>query len=379
MQRKRPIGIDLCCGAGGMSLGFEQAGFDVVAAVDVDQIHVATHSRNFPNCKTLVADLSDLSGDALRSESQLEGCEIDVLFGGPPCGGFSIMGRRKFDDPRNKLLGHFARLVDELSPCYFVVENVEGLLIDPMMDILDEFLEQVDRAGYSTVSPIMTLVATDFGVPQNRRRIFILGYQRGLAPPKYPAVSKNGEEPRQNPTVWDVIGDLPNVDRIKELRNSDVYTGELEPTDSHYAKIMRDEICDPKDLSQAREKNGCGLTGCQQTAHNPETVKRFRATVPGTYEPTSRFYRLTKEGVAPTLRAGSGKSHGSYSAARPIHPIHPRCITVREGARLHSFPDWFVFHKTKWHGFRQVGNSVPPLLARSIASAVIDAPQGTGG
>ena len=157
-----------------MSLGFEQAGFDIVAAVDIDEIHAATHAKNFPGCKTLVADLSYLSGDALRSEAELQDNEIDVLFGGPPCGGFSIMGRRKVDDPRNKLLDHFARLVDELSPRYFVVENVEGLLMGTMTEVLDEFLSRVECAGYSTVSPIQRLFATDFGVPQNRRRVFIL-------------------------------------------------------------------------------------------------------------------------------------------------------------------------------------------------------------
>jgi DNA (cytosine-5)-methyltransferase 1 len=139
---------------------------------------------------------------------------------------------------------------------------------------------------------------------------------------------------------------------------------------SPYARVLRGETNDPDDLSQPRHSNGSGLTGCQGTSHSPETTQRCAATPPGTYEPVSRFYRLTKDGFAPTLRAGTGPANGSFTAPRPIHPISPRCITVREGGRLHSFPDWFCFHPTKWHGFRQLGNSVPPFLARAVAKQV---------
>jgi len=129
-------------------------------------------------------------------------------------------------------------------------------------------------------------------------------------------------------------------------------------------------LADPGDFSHARDHSNGRLTGCGRIDHTAEVVRRFEATKPGTREGISKFYRLRKDGIAPTLRAGTDGSRGSYSAARPIHPIKPRCITVREGARLHSFPDWFEFHSTKWHGFRQVGNSVPPLLARAVARSV---------
>ena len=369
----RPIGADLFCGAGGMSLGFQQAGFDVVAAVDADPVHVATYSQNFPGCRTIQADLSVLSGDELRAETGLGTTNIDVLFGGPPCGGFSMIGRRRTDDPRNELLVHFARLVDELSPSCFVVENVEGLLKGPARSVLDAFVFRVGGAGYSVMTPFASLDASDFGVPQTRRRVFIVGSNTSSWAFSYPNPTVGADGAASRTTVWDAIGDLPNVDEIEGLLGSDVHRPELGEAQSTYAKILRGEVADPGDRS-LREPDGCdGLSGCLRTVHKVATVERFAATRPGCFEPTSRFYRLSRDGLCPTLRAGSGRERGSFTAPRPIHPVQPRCITVREGARLQSFPDWVQFHPTKWHGFRQVGNAVPPLLARAVAVAVRDA------
>lgn len=365
-ETSRPIGVDLFCGAGGMSLGFQQAGFDVAAAVDSDPIHVSIHSKNFPTCRTIQADLSKVSGQELRDEAKLEDRQIDVLFGGPPCGGFSIMGKRNPDDARNDLLRHFARLTEELHPHYFVIENVEGLVMKPMMQYLKAFEQHVRAAGYAIVQPIRVLDASDFGVPQRRKRVFILGYQEDQPKPEYPVSPGRGT----CPTVWDAIGDLPNVDDFEYLLYDDVYRGELSPALSRYVRLLRGEVKDPQDLFFHHRSNGEALTGCARTDHTDKVTRRFESTEPGTREPISKFYRLTKQGVAPTLRAGTDSSRGSYSAARPIHPIQPRCITVREGARLHSFPDWFDFHETKWHGFRQIGNSVPPFLARAIGHQI---------
>jgi DNA (cytosine-5)-methyltransferase 1 len=371
IDKERPKGVDLYCGVGGMSLGFEQAGFDIVAAVDSDPIHIETYSENFPATRAICADLTSLSGAELRSRAELGQQRIDVLFGGPPCGGFSLMGKRQRDDSRNRLLLHFARLVVELNPRYFVVENVGGLLIAPMTEILAKFLERV-RPDYSVVEPIQVLEASDYGVPQARRRVFILGYRSSLAPPEYPVPYSNRDRDgaEQPPTVWDAIGDLSDVGEFQEWLDGDVYCGELGRAESRYAKILRGEVRDDEDFSYERVGKSDCLTGCARVRHTSETVRRFASTLPGTAERVSRFHRLHRNGLCPTLRAGSDKSRGSFTAPRPIHPVHSRCITVREGARLHSFPDWFQFHPTKWHGFRQVGNSVPPLLARAIARPV---------
>lgn len=371
-KSKRPIGIDLFSGAGGMSLGFEQAGFEIVAAIDNDPIHAQTHAWNFPQCVSLCADLSQLSGQEIRSQSQIGTTPVDVLFGGPPCQGFSLIGKRDPDDPRNRLLYDFARLVNELKPRYFVVENVKGLLLGDARQMVNRFVKRVERAGYSIVCPVRTLNASHYGIPQNRERVFIIGYARGQASPSYPEPIDEGRNEQNSViTVWDAIGDLPNIDDYEELLKSDVYYGRLGHC-SHYAGVLRGEVPNKGDWSYSRSKEK-GLSGCLRTVHDIEIVKRFAATEPGTQEPISRFYRLRKDGIATTLRAGTGRSHGSFSAARPIHPIYPRCITVREAARLQSFPDWFRFHPTKWHGFRQVGNSAPPLLTCAVAKMIVAA------
>ena len=341
-----------------MSFGFEAAGINVVLAVDSNPLNTTYHRRNFPFCTTITGDLAKISASDLRRYPRLGRKRIDVLFGGPPCEGFSVGGKRKTGDARNLLLHHFARFVGELRPRYFVVENVEGLTYKTGRPILERFLASVRRHGYRHVVPIAALDAQDFGVPQRRKRVFILGYRRGFKRPRYPK-SRSG---RARPSVWDAIGDLPDLNAHKELFSEDVWIGRLRAP-SVYARSLRESV------------NGSrvSLTGCLNTRHDAAIRARFRKTTPGQFEPISRFFRLAKRGVASTLRAGSGPAYGSFTAPRPIHPVHPRCISVREAARLHSFPDSFRFHPSRWHGFRQIGSSVPPKLARTIAQSVIAA------
>jgi len=354
-----------------MGLGFEQAGFNVIAAVDIEKINIETHKKNFPACDTWCADLSLASGDQIREKTSIGDRQIDVAFAGPPCQGFSLIGKRAPGDPRNLLLIHLARLLAELSPSYWVVENVEGILLGSTRNMLDEFVEKISGAGYSVVKPIQTLDAAEFGVPQRRRRVFVLGYRSGLVAPQYPQplypYAEDGEH--SGPRVWDAIGDLPRISNYKYLLEEDAYFGDLGRS-SMYARVLRGELSDPDDKSLPRSRNGDGLGGCLRTVHSAKTIRRFRRTEQGSSEKVSRFHRLAKNDLAPTLRAGTGPEQGSFMAPRPIHPFQDRCITVREAARLHSFPDWFQFHPTKWHGFRQIGNSVPPLLARAVAKSV---------
>ena len=369
---RRPTGIDLFCGVGGMSLGFEQAGFDVRAAFDVDAINVETYARNFPSGHVIQQDLTRASGRELLRQANLSQGQLDVLFGGPPCQGFSVGGRRVTDDPRNRLLGDFARLVAVMRPKYFVLENVQGLLYKHAAHALALFLGVIADAGYSVVTPITALNAADFGVPQRRHRTFVLGYKRSLAPPAYPKrrglVDKNGRE--YFPCVSDALRDLFHLDRVKYLWDWDVYFGPL-GRPSSYAQLMRASPRDPDCKNRRSPTPVRGLTGCIRTHHASDSIRRFASTRPGSVEQISRYLRLDPNGVAPTIRAGTGPDRGSHTAPRPIHPKVPRCITVREAARLHSFPDWFQFHETRWHAFRQIGNSVPPLMALRIAEAVI--------
>lgn len=366
-RTSRPTAIDVFCGVGGMSLGFEQAGFDVAAAFDRDDRNVRAYARNFPHAAAHRVDLHRASGDELRTMAGLGRRTVDVLIGGPPCQGFSLIGKRDPGDPRSSLLYDFARLVRELEPRYLVMENVAGLMSGSARAYLDSFLRRVKRAGYDVVEPVRMLDASDFGVPQRRKRAFVLGARRGEELPDYP--KRNGDGTLR-PTVWDAIGDLPNVDDFPELLESDVFDGPLGKA-SQYAAVLRGERKDAPDKSRPPAEKHAGLSGCARTRHQAKTVERFAETQPGTTEPVSRFYRLHKDGVSTALRAGTGPDRGSFMAPRPIHPVHPRCITVREGARLHSFPDWMQFDSTKWHGFRQVGNAVPVLLARAIARQVL--------
>jgi DNA (cytosine-5)-methyltransferase 1 len=379
-QRKRPVGVDLFCCAGGMSLGFEQAGFEVVAAADIEKIHAEVHKENFPDCEVWCGDLSLVSGEQLREKVGLVGQKIDVIFAGPPCQGFSLIGKRMNEDPRNLLLFDLARLIADLAPNYFVVENVAGILLGNAKHTFDKFVNQIERHGYNVVKPIQVLDAAEFGVPQRRKRVFVLGHKAGMAAPQYPKPTFPRDESGENngPTVWDAIGDLPRILDYAYLLDSDEYRGDLGKP-SAYAKVLRGETPDAGDMSRKRHTNGNGLSGCLRTVHTVETIRRFNSTKQGTSEKVSRYHRLSKDGVSPTLRAGTGPAQGSFMAPRPIHPFQDRCITVREAARLHSFPDWFHFHPTKWHGFRQIGNSVPPLLARAVARSVLCALEKSNG
>jgi DNA (cytosine-5)-methyltransferase 1 len=364
----RPIGIDLFAGAGGMSLGFEQAGFDIAAAVEIDPIHCATHEYNFPHTTTICASVLDLTGAEIRTRSALGSKEIDVVFGGAPCQGFSLMGKRVFDDPRNQLVFHYVRLVKELNPKYCVFENVKGLTLGKHAQFLDELIASLGDAGYDILTPYQVLNAADYGVPQDRRRLFLIGTRKGLTVPQYP------QPHRSRTNVWEAIGDLPNADDFNVLNNIDRVSVQWE-TQSQYARRLRGFDLDPDDYSYPRKFDRNLLTNSLRTEHTDASRARFEATLPGKTESISRFRKLHPDGLCNTLRAGTDSARGAHTSPRPIHPYLPRVITVREAARLHSYPDWFRFHATKWHGCRQIGNSVPPLLARAIARELLQAQQ----
>ncbi|WP_149425273.1 DNA cytosine methyltransferase [Oryzomicrobium terrae] len=364
-QNNRPIGIDLFAGAGGLSLGFEQAGFDVAAAVEIDPIHCAVHEYNFPDCATICASVVDLTGEEIRRRAGLGNKEIDCVFGGAPCQGFSMIGKRVLDDPRNQLVFHYVRLVRELRPKYCVFENVKGLTVGKHKQFLAELIEALAQAGYDVLLPYQVLNAADFGVPQDRRRLFLIGTRKGETMPDYPL-------PTGRVTVKEAIGDLPNADDFSQLMLTDSISVKFK-TESEYAKRLRGFDVDPEDLSYPRDFDPHVLSSSLRTEHTEVSRKRFLETAHGKNEPVSRFHKLNPDGVSNTLRAGTDSARGAFTSPRPIHPYHPRVITVREAARLHSYPDWFRFHVTKWHGFRQIGNSVPPLLGRAVAGQIVKA------
>lgn len=363
---QRPLGIDLFAGAGGLSLGFEQAGFDLAAAVEIDPIHSATHEYNFPNAKMICASVVDLTGADILHRANLGDREIDAVFGGAPCQGFSLIGKRALDDPRNQLVFHYVRLVGELRPKYCVFENVKGLTLGKHVEFLKDLIAALNEVDYDVLLPHRVLNAAEFGVPQDRHRLFLLGARRGLNLPDYPKSFAH------RVSVWDAIGDLPDADGFDELKKSDAVPVHW-TTEAHYARQLRGLEVDPTDYGYRREFDPKMLTSSLRTAHTELSKRRFQATLPGKTEPVSRFRKLPPDGLCNTLRAGTNSARGAFTSPRPIHPHSPRVITVREAARLHSFPDWFRFHVTKWHGFRQIGNSVPPLLARAVAREIVKA------
>lgn len=364
-----PIAVDLFAGAGGLSLGFQQAGFDVRAAVEYDPIHCATHEFNFPNCATICRDVTNIDGDYIRSKSGIGKNDITAVVGGAPCQGFSLIGYRALDDPRNVLASHFVRLVNELQPKYFVFENVKGLTVGHHKSFLHVLIAEFKRIGYAIVEPYRVLNALWYGVPQDRERLFIIGARDARTLPSYPPPTHQPDRTIHDirklpltPTVWDAIGDLPQVEQYDELWERDWVEAKF-GRPSEYAKT----------LSMVNGKRTLILTSSLRTVHTPKSQKRFSKTHHGCVEEISRFLKLDPDGYCNTLRAGTASDRGAFTSPRPIHPYTPRCITVREAARLHSYPDWFRFHVTKWHGFRQIGNSVPPLLARAVAIQIVAA------
>lgn len=383
-SQQRPIGVDLFAGAGGMTLGFEQAGFDVLAAVEIDPIHCATHEFNFPHTAILCRSIEDITGEEIRKHSYIGDRQIDVVFGGPPCQGFSIIGKREFYDPRNALILHFVRLVLELKPLFFVMENVPGLAFNKHQKLLDETIELFYSNGYQVEEDYRVLNAANYGVPQDRSRLFLLGNRIGLSLPKYPQpITKPIRNFIRNaitlsdlpicPSVEDAIADLPEVESYPQLLIRDWVEAADYGKPSNYSSQLRCLFPQEDDYSCDRLFDPSILTSSRRTKHSLECMARFSNTKPGEAEPISRFYKLDSTGLCNTLRAGTASNRGAFTSPRPIHPSSPRCITVREAARLHSYPDWFRFHVTKWHGFRQIGNSVPPKLASSIATEIIRA------
>jgi DNA (cytosine-5)-methyltransferase 1 len=374
----RPIGVDLFSGVGGMSLGFEQAGFDVVAAVEIDPIHAAAHAFNFPETAVIARSVTELSGQDIRTLARIGDRKVDVVFGGAPCQGFSMIGKRALDDPRNGLVRDFVRIVRELDASYFVFENVKGITVGRHRAFLDELIAEFGSAGYQVETRWKVLNASAYGVPQNRERLILMGAKKGLALPRYPdartrpAGSKSGILP-EGPSCKDALEDLPNAEKFERLTESDSVATSSWGTPSEYAAEMRCRSSEGWHHGYVRCWEPNVLTSSARTEHTLISRRRFSETNPGEVEPISRFFRLPSGGVSNTLRAGTDAARGAFTSPRPIHYKHDRCITVREMARLHGFPDWFRLHATKWHGARQVGNAVPPPLARAVASALIEA------
>jgi DNA (cytosine-5)-methyltransferase 1 len=361
-----PLGIvDLFCGVGGLSLGSSRAGFAVRGAIDVDPKTISAHSRNFPNTIHLSSDIAGVRGQSLKRRLGLNRKNLAGIIGGPPCQGFSSIGKRDRFDVRNKLFVEFFRVVSEAMPTFFLAENVPGIMRESYRDAREQALSLVE--GKYTILPPMELAANEYGAATTRKRVFFFGYLPDRMESLTDDCFKATPEVEQV-YVRDALQGLPTkIDPgwQTEEQSWRVVEGY---GDSKYARMLHGHIpVGVGDESALQRLDAYSkVSGFLGTRHTSSVAERYANTERGKHDCVSKSYRLDPNGFCPTLRAGTGPDQGSFQAVRPIHPTEARVITPREAARLQGFPDWFQFSPTKWHSFRQIGNSVSPILAEQI-------------
>ncbi|MEY2509703.1 MAG: (cytosine-5)-methyltransferase 1 [Verrucomicrobiota bacterium] len=360
----KPALIDLFCGIGGLGLGAARAGFDVTLSVDFDPIAIRTHERNFPNFHHLEADVASIHAPELFEAGKLRDSELAGLVGGPPCQGFSRIGKRCVNDERNSLFVHFFRLVAECNPAFYVAENVLGIRDARNEHIVKQALSRVPKK-YKRIEPFV-LKASDFGAATSRERVFFIGYD----PDRVDALGRTDFDLHRSAStkVRTALAGLPS--RLRADWNTDERGWRrvrVQPSSSFWDNIQSNipnGAGDPTTVEMLRSTRR--VSGCISTLHTDEVEQRFRALRPGSVDSVSRAPRLNGNELCPTLRAGTGTDRGSFQALRPIHVSEPRVISPREAARLQGFPDWFRLDPTKWHSFRGIGNSVSPFLSEAV-------------
>lgn len=346
--------LDLFCGIGGLSLGLSSARMRCVGGVDIWEEAKSTYERNHEGAAFFLADLTKTPADAILAEFKTTATDVDVMVGGPPCQGFSTVGKRDDDDPRNSLWTSYHSLVQSVRPAYVVIENVEGLIVSKGGEVRDRIIKSFAEIGYRMKCKLLR--SADYGVPQLRKRAVFLGWLDGLVEPEFPRVLKT-----PHVSVGDAIFDLP------ELSPSETKTAyDKEPT---------------TDYQRAR-RAGCTVLHNHTAAnHDAALVKVLsfipdggnRKSIPDDYQPKSGFHnsyaRLASWKPAVAVTSNMRKP----SSARATHPKQNRGLTVREGLRLQSFDDTFVVLGSRTSQYLQVGNAVPPLLGKSIGDEVVRA------
>ncbi len=357
--------IDLYCGCGGFGLGAHLAGFNVKLAVDLDATLSSAYKKNFPNTDVKNYDLASTSTTQLLND--IDNTHISGVIGGPPCQGFSHIGKKDSSDPRNELLHHYFIHVQNIQPDFFIMENVPGLLSKDTRGQLDDAIAIVS-SDYRIIGPII-LDACDFGVPTSRKRAVVIGY-RPEKVSHFDEADIKGLIGHQRTNIKEAIYGLPEP---KNFATDDFGWAKIDKRtqQSIYAKqsmaTPHGSFGDPDAIKKL--KKGF-VSGFMNTVHSDKVANRYNSITPGMVDKTSKSIRLKWTGLSPTLRAGTGSDKGSFQAVRPIHPQHGRVITVREAARIQGFPDWYVFHPTKWHSFRMIGNSVSPIFSKALLSFI---------
>ncbi|HBB6940325.1 TPA: DNA cytosine methyltransferase [Legionella pneumophila] len=347
MSKNKPKVLDLFCGCGGLSNGFEDAGFDIKIGLDNDSSALETFKKNHKESIGLQVDLGSLNVKNFIEDNIND--KINVVMGGPPCQGFSISGKRNINDPRNGFYKPFFEFVNELRPKVFLLENVPNLISMGGGKYKDQILDLFQQIGYSVKYKV--LLASNYGVAQNRKRVFFVGVDHIKNDYEYPSEINNGHsEPFL--TVSDAISDLPS----HSLDDGSEYVSE--PL-SQFQRLLR--------------ANSKGIFNHQITSHSEQT-RKIISLVPdgGNYKDLPEEYRDTRKvNIAWTRYSSSKPSYTIDTGHRHhFHYEYDRIPTVRENARLQSFKDDFIFCGSKTSQYRQVGNAVPPLLAKVIAESI---------
>ncbi len=339
MSNKVITAIDLFSGAGGLHIGFERAGFDIKLCIDNDALVEKTHKRNFPHIPMINQDIRTVSIDTIKS--YLPDGTVDIIIGGPPCQGFSTIGKRvssdpekrSKQDPRNELVLTYAKIINELRPKFIVMENVKGILSLQGGMYLKNVLQQLHEAGYNADYKLINMA--DYGVPEIRERVIIVGNRVGL-PVVFPSPDHSNNPEDGLPAwenCWEVIKDLESLPDIPEFNH--VALKHTEKNIERYKLIPE----------------GGRLP---ESALPPELYrKNFGNT----------FKRLSKTRPALTMVPGND--------AFPIHPTLNRSLTVREAARIQTFPDNMIFEGNRRQQGHQVGNAVPPVFSEKLGKFVL--------
>jgi DNA (cytosine-5)-methyltransferase 1 len=334
--------LDLFCGCGGLSFGFELAGFDIIAGIDNWKDALVTFERNHRNSKAILADLFNDKPETIMEQIKYN---IDVIVGGPPCQGFSIAGKRMIDDPRNLLYKSFVEFVEFVKPKAFVMENVPNIISMNDGLIKKQIIEDFENLGY--IVEVKVLNASEYGVPQNRRRAFFVGTLHTLKTPfDFPNKLSYTINTRE------AISDLPEA-TVEDGSNY------ISNPDSRYQEFMR--------------RNSTGIFNHQATVHNQKTIEIINQ-VPdgGNYKSLPVNLQATRKVNIAWTRMSSWKPCFTIDTGHNhhFHFEYNRVPTARESARIQSFPDKYVFIGNKGSQLKQIGNAVPPLLALEVAKSL---------
>lgn len=353
---KTPNVLDLFCGIGGLSLGLSRAGFHISGGIDNWQDAKSTYELNHAPQKCLLADISKVRTDEITKFFGISPEEIDLMVGGPPCQGFSSVGKRNAYDPRNQLWQHYLDLVNQIRPAYVLLENVEGILAMNRGGICKNIIKNFNLIGYQAKWKL--LKSADYGVPQLRKRVIFFAWLNGIVEPSYPNPTTDNHV-----TVEEAIFDLP---QLGSGESATKYT------------------CMPlTEYQAARRGVATALHNHCAANHAPHLVELLgyipdggnRKSIPDRLQPKSGFHnsyaRLASNMPALAVTSNMRKP----SSARTTHPKQSRGLTAREGLRLQSFDDSFEVLGSRTSQYLQVGNAVPPLLGEVLGKALIIAYQ----